>query len=145
MKYYFKFIVPCHYAKEFNTFEEAAKESKKKNEKIYITIFSTENIYKEPYDEIVIKEETEIKQSKIKLIQSFNKQFTFLDRIKNRISDSGHKILKVTNINNNVIRVKTTEPELRNREKNMNRTFKIENNIIFEKLPTIGWFKLKKC
>ena len=67
--YYFKFIVPSHYAMEFNTFKQAQKVAKKLNEKIYLTIFSKGNLYNEPYSEKIVTCENEVNDLKYQMIQ----------------------------------------------------------------------------
>lgn len=69
--YYFKFIVPSHYAMEFNTFKQAQKVAKKLNEKIYLTIFSKGNLYNEPYDEKIVTCEGEVNDLKDQMIGDF--------------------------------------------------------------------------
>ena len=71
-KYYFKYIVTGSIEKEFNTIKDARKKANKENEKIYLSIYSKFNTYKEPYSDILINKDTNIIDAKIKLIKTFN-------------------------------------------------------------------------
>ena len=71
INYYSKFIVPSHYAMEFNTFKQAQKVAKKINEKIYLGIFSKDNLYNEPYSEKIVTNEDEINDLKNQMISGF--------------------------------------------------------------------------
>ena len=70
--YYFKYVVTGSIEKEFNTIKEARKQANKEKEKIYLSIYSKFNIYKEPYSDILINKNTSIIDAKIKLIKTFN-------------------------------------------------------------------------
>lgn len=71
--YYFKYVVPDHYAREFSRLQPALHCAKKLNEKVYLTTFSKSNTYNEPYDEVVISSVDQIKPAKKQLIASFYK------------------------------------------------------------------------
>lgn len=74
--YYFKFVVPDHYAIEHNSYKQAIKSAKRLKESIYLQIFHRRNIYKEPYGEIKLSfEETDVSllNHKASLIAIFNK------------------------------------------------------------------------
>ncbi len=71
--YYFKYIVPDHSLREFSRFMPALRFARKTNENVYLTSFSINNSYNEPYDEVVISSADEIAPARKKLISSFYK------------------------------------------------------------------------
>ena len=71
--YYFKYIVPDHYEREFSRLRPALRYAKKLNEKVYLTSFSKSNTYNEPYDEEIVSAVPDIAPAKKKLIVSFYK------------------------------------------------------------------------
>lgn len=71
--YHFKLIVPCHYEKEFKKFSSAKKFAEKTGEKVYLQIYLHKNKANEPYNELVISNETEIELAKLQLIASIQK------------------------------------------------------------------------
>ena len=76
-EYYFKFVVPSHYAIEHNTFKEAVKTAKEQLEPyVYLTIYSYKNVYREPYSEERLLLNTDsfvIDCAKRSLIKTFEK------------------------------------------------------------------------
>ena len=72
-EFYFKFIVPGFVESSYNSFEPAAKKAKKLNEKVFLCIYSENNIYGEVYDEEEITEISQIEPAKLALIKSFKK------------------------------------------------------------------------
>ena len=71
-EYYFKYTVTGHQEEEYNTLKEARREAGNSNEAIYLMIFSRLNSYGEPYDEEEVNKATSIRETKQRLIKSFN-------------------------------------------------------------------------
>lgn len=72
-EYYFKYVVWDHCARKFDRFRPAMRCARKLNEKIYLTSFSINNTYNEPYSEEIITQVDEIKPARKKMIKSFYK------------------------------------------------------------------------
>ena len=71
--YYFNYVVTGSIETTYSNFKDAIKHAEAEGELVYLTIYHKLNAYNEPYSDLEVNRNTNLKEVKQELIKQFNK------------------------------------------------------------------------